>query len=98
MSCEYCKHESLAYKETRDERGNLRIEVAKQIPYDDCDIHDAWPAISWPEPDIIDWADHLPRLCITAHDQDGEEDCISIPIRFCPMCGRKLPSGTEVKR
>lgn len=97
MSCKYCKHESIAYKHVKDEENrDLYIRVAEPMPYDDCDIRDAEPMISWPDADIIDWADHMPRLCVGAYDTDGGEECISIPIRFCPMCGRKLPTGLEV--
>lgn len=96
MSCKYCKHESIAYNHVKDEEGrDLYIRVAEPMPYDDCSIRDAEPMISWPDASIIDWADHLPRLCVGAYDTDGGEECISIPIRFCPMCGRKLPIWAE---
>ena len=97
MSCKYCKHESIAYKHVKDVGGyDLYVRVAEPMPYDDCNIKDAEPMISWPLAGIIDWADHMPRLCVGAYDMDGGEECISIPIRFCPICGRELPTGLEV--
>jgi hypothetical protein len=91
MSCEYCKHESLAYNHVKDEDGNdLYIRVAKPMPYDDCNIDDPEPVLSWPKPEIIDWADHKPRLCVSVYDQDGDEVCVAIPVNFCPQCGRLL--------
>ena len=98
MSCEYCKHETIAYRHWMDADGCDNYDrVAEVIPYDDCDIDDADPVISWwLDPRSVDWAGHLPRLCISAYDADGDEECISIPIRYCPMCGRKLPkAGSE---
>lgn len=99
MSCEYCKHESTAYSHRKDELNrDVYTKVAATIPYDESPI-DAEPMISWWMPeDAIDWADHLPRLCVTTYDQDGDEECISIPIRHCPMCGRKLPTCKELRQ
>ena len=98
MACEYCKHESLSYTHHKDELNrDIYTRIAEPMPYDDCDIDDPEPMISWcVEPHVIDWADHLPRLCVTAYDSDGDEDCVCIPIKFCPMCGRKLPTSLEV--
>ena len=97
-ACKYCKHESMAYSHHKDElNSDVYTKVAETIPYDDCGFDDAEPMISWcVGPSILDWTDHLPRLCVTACDTDGDELCISIPIRNCPMCGRKLPTCSEV--
>jgi len=92
MACEYCKHESLAYNHVKDEDGkDLYIRVATPMPYDECLIGHAEPMLSWPNPDVLDWADGLPRLCVTAYDHDGEEEVVAVPVRFCPQCGRELP-------
>lgn len=101
MSCKYCEHESMAYHHWKDEQGRDHYDkVAVTIPFDEESGEDAEPVISWwVEPNVIDWADHLPRLCVSAYDADGGELCVSIPIRFCPMCGRELPKaelGVEV--
>lgn len=103
MSCKYCKHESMAYHYWKDEQGCGHCEkVAEAIPFDDGSYDDAEPMISWwIEPEVIDWADHLPRFCVNAYNADGEDVCISVPIRFCPMCGRELPKaklGVEVDK
>ncbi len=99
MACKYCEHESMAYSHHKDKSGrDLYQRVAEEIPYDDGDIGDAEPMISWCiEPSVIDWADHLPRLCIAAYDRDGDECELSIPIRHCPMCGRRLPTSLETR-
>jgi hypothetical protein len=95
MSCKYCEHESLAYVHRKDEQGrDWYDKVAETIPFDDDSPADAEPMISWwVTPDVLDWANNLPRLCVSAYDSDGEETCISVPIRFCPMCGRELPKA-----
>ena len=101
MSCKYCEHESMAYRHWKDERGDHYDRVAEVIPFDEESGEDAEPVISWwVGQDVLDWADHLPRLCVSAYDADGDETCISVPIRFCPMCGRELPRaklGGEAK-
>lgn len=95
-ACEFCKHESLAYHHSKDKEGcDIETRVAVPMPYDDCGVDDATPMLSWPEPGVLDWADHKPRLCISAYDSDGMDECIAIPVNFCPMCGRKLPASTE---
>lgn len=98
MSCEYCRHRSIAYTHHKDDKGrDVYTKVAETIPYDEEPNVDAEPMISWwMEPETIDWAEHRPRLCVGAYDSDGEEVCISIPINYCPMCGEKLPSVSEV--
>ena len=98
MSCKYCEHESMSYVHHKDEQGrDVYTRIAEPFEYDELGSDmDVDPVLSWwHEPDVIDWADHLPRLCITAYDQDGNEECISIPVRHCPACGRKLPKTTE---
>jgi len=103
MSCKYCKHESTAYRHWVDVFGRDHYEkVAETIPFDDESGDDCEPVLSWSvDPNVIDWADYLPRFCVTAYDTDGNEICISVPIRFCPMCGRELPKarlGVEVDK
>ena len=90
MSCKYCRHESKAYQVFIDEGRRVHYDrVAEVIPYDNCGLSNARPVISWyVGPDEVDWADHLPRLCVNTY---------SIPIRYCPFCGRELPrAGIEV--
>lgn len=98
MACEYCRHESRAYSHHKDKLNrDVYKRVAELIPYDDCNMDDAGPMISWcVGKDVIDWADHLPRLCVMTYDLDGDDVEVAIPIRYCPMCGRKLPTCLEV--
>ena len=92
MSCEYCRHESIAYRHWKDgQNRDHYYKVAETIPYDECQV-DADPVLSWwVEPHVIDWAGHRARLCLTAYDTEGYEIEISIPVKYCPMCGRELP-------
>lgn len=100
MSCEYCCHEGVAYEHHKDEQGrDVYARVATPLMYDDgAGAEDAEPMISWAPEDAIaiDYADHAPRLCVTAYNQDGDEICIAIPIIHCPICGRRLPTCKEV--
>ena len=98
MACKYCRHESMSYIHYKDGMNrDVHEAVAEEIPYDDGSIEAAEPMISWcVGKDVLDWADHLPRLAVTAYDADGYESEVSIPIRYCPMCGRKLPTCLEV--
>ncbi len=93
MSCKYCKHRSDAYKHVKDEHNHdLYIRQAEIIPFDDGSLKDCDPMIAWcVGPEVIDWAEHRPRLLITTYDQDGDEGGVSIPINYCPMCGEELP-------
>ena len=93
--CAYCRHESQAY--VCGEDGAYR-RVAEELLHDDCCCVDAEPVISWSERNARtgDYADHAPRLIISAYDSDGDECNIAIPIDYCPKCGRRLPKTTEV--
>lgn len=85
MSCKYCEHETVAYRTWRDPQGRMQSEkLAESMPFEVDYGFDPEPTISW---------DGRPWLCVTAYDVDGCEACISIPIRFCPMCGRELPKS-----
>lgn len=81
LSHAWMQHESLAYNHYKDRFGrDVYQRVTEEIPYDDGDVDDA---------------EHLPCLCVTAYDSDGDECELSIPIRHCPMCGRRLPTSFE---
>lgn len=91
MSCEYCEHESGAYSYHKNELNHdIYGRVAKVLP---CDYEDAEPMISWVEHCNLLSGKHdvIPYICVDAYDMYGEEICISLPINFCPVCGRELP-------
>lgn len=87
MSCEYCKHRSVAYEHRLTEDGHIEYDkLAETLPHNieaDDDVREYLE----PEP-VISWWQGKPYLCVNLSDED--ESLVSIEITHCPMCGEAL--------
>lgn len=85
MTCAYCNGSSLI----EDEYGAWLCRVTKITPL---------PEINLTTGEIADKADP-PYWVLFLEEDTGEEfgfEQASFPIKYCPMCGRLLPTGPEV--
>ena len=88
--CKYCETGIQAFPlEDEYGYGDWRLFVTKMTPI---------PVINLTTGQIADSADPPYWVLFLEEDTGGEfgAEQASFPIKFCPMCGRLLPTGPEV--